>query len=83
MSCSNIKNFVNKFNHIMTSRCKVKNINYIPYPKYPINTDKLIKDYELTLEKYIHDGQVLKPENYIFKKIEIPFPKKYFNYESS
>lgn len=82
MSSHVIKNFINTFTHVTTTGCKVKNIKFIPYPRYPINTDKLIMDYQKTLDIYIREGKLDNPKNYKIKKIEKTFPKEYFNYES-
>jgi len=82
MSSHVIRNFINTFNNVTIAGCKVKNVNRIPYPKYPINTDKLITGYQKTLDIYVREGKIKNPEDYTFKKIKVPFPKEYFNYES-
>lgn len=78
-----IQGFLNTYKNVFTIACKHKNIQYIPFPKYPINTDKLVTEYHQNLEKFIRQGKIENLKNYDFKKVPDQFPKKYFNYESA
>ena len=78
-----IKHFVNKFNYVYTSACSQKNIRYIPFPKYTMSTEKLVKEYDEVLDKFIRGNKLKNPEKYEFKKVPQKFPNEYFNYEST
>ena len=82
MSSVCIRNFINTYNYIYKSGISVKNIKQFPYPKYPINTDKLIKEYQNEVDTFIRTGKVKNPNNFNFEKVKKDFPKEYFNYSS-
>ena len=82
MSTVVIRNFVNTYNHVLVSACKHKNITFIPFPKYPINTDDKIQQYSSYLDNYVRTGNVKKTADFELKPVVKKFPKEYFNYES-
>jgi hypothetical protein len=78
-SLKNIIQFRNFYTKIITSVPK----KYIPMPRYPINTDKLIQEYEKELRYYVVNDKLPNPDKFVMKKTPKIFPKEYFNYESS
>ena len=78
-SLKNITGFMCRYTQIITSIPK----KYIPMPRYPINTDKLIQEYEKELRYYVANDKLHNPDKFVMKKTPKIFPKEYFNYESS
>jgi hypothetical protein len=52
-------------------------------PKYPINTDNLIQEYEKELRTYVVTNKVTNPSKFEMKNTPKHFPREYFNYEST
>lgn len=77
-SVKTISKFMCRYTELITRNPK----NHVPLPRFPINTDKLIKEYEKDLEKFIATD-VVDFSKYKMKKTPKIFPKNYFNYESS
>ena len=77
MSSKVIQNFLKNYK-VITSH---KNVTKIPYPKEPINTDKLIVEYQNILNTYLNNrGHSIDASKYTFKVKEPNFPREYFNY---
>lgn len=94
-SLKNINGFMCRYTQIITSSKRVASWRsggsttgravpkYIPMPKYLINTDKLIQEYEKELRYYVANDKLPNPDKFVMKKTPKIFPKEYFNYESS
>jgi hypothetical protein len=77
MSSKVIQSFYKNYKVIATR----KDITKLPYPKEPINTDKLIVEYQNILNTYMNNrGQSVDAGKYKFELKELEFPSKYFNY---
>ena len=77
MSSKVINNLLKTYKNISIR----KDITKLPYPVEPINTDKLIVEYQNILNTYMNNrGQSIDASRYTFKVKESKFPRGYFNY---
>ena len=77
MSSKVIRNFLKNYKNIAGR----KDIKQLPYPLEPINTDKLIVEYQNILNTYLNNrGKSIDASKYTFKVKEPNFPREYFNY---
>ena len=83
MSRRIITGFTNLFNINLLEVIKTNNLNQIPLPIHPINTDNDIMNYHSYLNKYIQYNIHNNHTKYILKPVPSQFPIEYFNYEST
>ena len=77
MSSKVINNLLKTYKNISNR----KDVTKLPYPLEPINTDKLIIEYQNILNTYLNNrGQSIDASKFSFKLKEKNFSDSYFNY---